>query len=242
MEFSESYKNYTNVQLLKIVNRPEDYQPKAVETAKILLESRTVLESEIREVEEFYLNLKQNEIKKQEKINFIKNKAIELVQPIILPNKEFKPRIWLKILLIVLALQYVWLFYQSIIYFFVQVNFNFDIFSFIQIISLLYFSLILYLLFRKKKWGWILLFSDNLFVFLSNLVRIFHYIKHQNYYEESFIEIIFPILIRAAFLTFLLRKDVSDYFKVTRKLKIKTLLIVVIVTIITITILALLTL
>lgn len=242
MEFLELYKDYTNVQLLKIVNRPEDYQPKAVETAKILLEIRNVLDSEIKEVENFYLNIKQNEINKQEKINFLKKKAIELVQPIILPNEEFKPRIWLKIFLIVLALQYVWLLYKSVSYFIVQANYNFDFFLFIQIIALLYYSLILYLLFRKKKWGWILLFSDNLIVLLSSLGRIYHYVKYQNYYEESFIEIIIPILLRAAFLLFLFRKDISAYFKVTRKLKINTLLIVGIGTVISVIILVLLTL
>jgi hypothetical protein len=48
MDFTEKFKTYTNTELLRIIDNPNDYQPKAVETAKILLSSRELTEAEIK--------------------------------------------------------------------------------------------------------------------------------------------------------------------------------------------------
>ena len=43
-EFYKRYEGYSNAELLKIIKRPEAYQPEAVQTANKILESRDVSE------------------------------------------------------------------------------------------------------------------------------------------------------------------------------------------------------
>ena len=46
-DFTEKFKTYSNTDLLKIIESPDDYQPLAVETAKIIFSSRQLSEEDI---------------------------------------------------------------------------------------------------------------------------------------------------------------------------------------------------
>jgi hypothetical protein len=48
MEFYEKYKTYSNSELLKIIEIPNDYQSQAVETAKTIFSDRQLSEDEIK--------------------------------------------------------------------------------------------------------------------------------------------------------------------------------------------------
>ncbi len=47
MEFTDRYKNYSNSELLKIIDNPNNFQPLAVETAKAIFESRQLSDEDI---------------------------------------------------------------------------------------------------------------------------------------------------------------------------------------------------
>lgn len=85
-EFTERYKQATNTELLRIIEKYDDYQPLAVETAKTELDSRNLIDSELNlEKKELKLerqDSKQKEQKKQERINKVKNIAFDNLNPI----------------------------------------------------------------------------------------------------------------------------------------------------------------
>lgn len=88
-EFTERYKQATNTELLRIIEKSDDYQPLAVEAAKTELDSRNLPDSELNSAkEELRLeqqDSEQKEQKKQERINRVKNianSAIDNLNPI----------------------------------------------------------------------------------------------------------------------------------------------------------------
>jgi hypothetical protein len=48
MEFNEKFKTYSNTDLLRVIENPDDYQYQAVETAKIIFSERQLSEKEIK--------------------------------------------------------------------------------------------------------------------------------------------------------------------------------------------------
>lgn len=85
-EFTERYKQETNTELLRIIEKSDDYQPLAVEVAKTELDSRNLTVSELNSAkEELRLerqDSEQKEQKKQERINKVRNIAIDNLNPI----------------------------------------------------------------------------------------------------------------------------------------------------------------
>jgi hypothetical protein len=72
MEFTEKLKTNTNTELLRIIDNPDGYQPKAVETAKTIFSDRQLTEEEIKIAKD------ELEIERQEKLNKEqKNRAVE---------------------------------------------------------------------------------------------------------------------------------------------------------------------
>jgi hypothetical protein len=50
--FTEYYKTITNLELLEILENPDDYQPSAIEAAKNEISSRQLSDTEISEAKE----------------------------------------------------------------------------------------------------------------------------------------------------------------------------------------------
>ncbi len=228
-DFYEQYKQYSTVELLKIVKKAADYQPGAVEAARTLLAQRQISQHELEEADSLV-----NEEEKQakafsNKINTYKEKAADFFEPIINPGTEVKPVKWLNILLLFLGLQYVWIFYdiiKSLLHFLKCRYCSFDFTMFMLLINLIYIPLIFYLLYKKRKWGWILLFADNLFVLIIRLGETYTFFKYQEFHQGSSSEFLFFILVRAAFVFFLWRRSIADFFGVSDKVKKDTAMVV----------------
>jgi hypothetical protein len=86
-------------------------------------------------------------------------------------------------------------------------------------VNLIYIPLILYLLYKKKRWGWILLFADNLIALILSLGESYFFFKYQAFHHGSTTSFLFFILVRAAFVFFLWRKPIADFFGVADKIK-----------------------
>lgn len=72
MELNERFKAYSNTALLRIIDNPEEYQPKAVETAKSILADRQLTQEEVKIAKD------ELEVERQEKLYKEKKKrAVE---------------------------------------------------------------------------------------------------------------------------------------------------------------------
>lgn len=64
MEFNERFKRYSNTELLRVIDNPDSYQPKAIKVAKELLSDRQLTEEEIKSAkEELEIERQKNQMK-----------------------------------------------------------------------------------------------------------------------------------------------------------------------------------
>jgi hypothetical protein len=78
-DFYDQYKNYSNVELLKICKQPANFQAAAIDAAKEILKSRNVSEEELRKTENYFTAIQTKEQAKKDKINNYKEKAADLL-------------------------------------------------------------------------------------------------------------------------------------------------------------------
>jgi hypothetical protein len=187
IDFKEKYKAYTNLQLLYILNNSDDYQPEAVEAAKEIISGRQLSPDEIAMLkEELETEAEANRAASE---NSPLNRAINAGRSasqlfVGTPESAATPsdrKLWL-IALLPLSIIFIWTFFTEIdmlLYMFSE-NSSWhwtDIFFIHWIIT---YPLALYLLFKKKNWGW------KLAVFLigglvaGNIMAIISIIIHQN--------------------------------------------------------------
>ena len=114
-DFHDKYKDYSNIDLLKIVRRPTEYQVAAVDAATQILSTREVTQSDFEMVEIFFNETNTETKRKTEKINSYKEKTADFFESVLNPTTEIKPEKWLNILLLVIGLQYLWTLYVNIV-------------------------------------------------------------------------------------------------------------------------------
>lgn len=227
--FKEKFKNYSNIELLKIIKQADKFQPEAVEIATTILQERTILEEDVQESDAYFESIEHKAKQKTAIINGYKDKANDLFEPIIRPSEDLKPEKWLHIFLIFLCIQYAWTIYNSIsdlISFYNCPDCTLDVLLIISYASFFYVPVILYLLFKRRTWGWILIFTESIFIFVLWFANIYMYFKFGAFYGatvSTLWSILFSLIIRAGFLIFLWRLPITKLFGVSNKTKKDTL-------------------
>lgn len=225
--FSEEFKNLSNIDLLKVVLRPSEYEKEAVEAAATkILQTRQVSEDETAAVKNYYDETDAKKQSQNKKMDSLKKELSKIVEP----QTEIKPSYWIKIFLIAVAIQYLILLFNAVKHFLSLLNSNTQIssFDFVTVANIIYIPIIFYLIFKRKKWGWILLFADNLVSSILCLSEIFLYFQSfANNSSFSFLRynptsIFIFLIIKAAFLYFLWRNEIAAYFHIASNTKKKT--------------------
>ena len=228
IDFYQQYKEYSNVDLLKIVRRPADYQLQAVDVATQILSQRQVTAEEIQFVDQYLQEIESSAKVKKEKVDALKYKITDFFEPISHPSENVSPSKWVNILLFVIAIQYAWSLFNTAkrLIRFLRCDYcRLDVLFFAELLTLLYVPVIFFLLFRRSRWGWILLFADNLFSFISMASQSYIFFKYQDIHHGSTSSFLLPILIKAAFAFFLWRNPIASHFGVSFETKKKTTLI-----------------
>jgi hypothetical protein len=158
------------MELLKIIKQPADYLPAAIADATQILSERQVTAEEIQIVDQYFLDIDTATRAKKEEKDALKSKMADLFEPILRPSEELEPNKWVNLLLLVIAIQYAWSIFNIIRRlisfsrcFFCRVDTSIVISFSADFLTLLYVPLIFFLVFKRRRWGWILLFADNIF-------------------------------------------------------------------------------
>ena len=221
-DFYQLYKDYSNIDLLKIVKRPAEYQPAAVTVATQILSERQVTAEEIHFIDQYFEGIENSAKVKKEKVAAIKTKADDFFEPVLHPSEKVEPSKWVNILLVVIGIQYAWALFSTAkrLISFLQCDYcNLDIIFLAEVLTLLYVPLIFFLLFKRRRWGWILLFSDNLFSLISRVTQSYIFFKYQSIHHGDTTSFLLAIFLKAAFVFFLWRESISNYFGVTQGTK-----------------------
>lgn len=226
--FRESFQAYSNVELLKIIDQADKYQPEAVEAARLLLGAREVSDEDFQDLNEH----KVKEETAQQQKNGYRDKALDLLQPVIQPAAVVETRKWLNILLVILALQYIWMVarYLGPLREYLKCKdcaiFTVQILS--MILPLYYIPVIFLLLYKRKRWGWILLFADNIVSLVIRIANIGFYFVYSDIIPGrglNISDIVFLLLIRIGFILFLWRPPIAGFFNVNDRAKKQTAII-----------------
>lgn len=227
-DFYQLYKDYSNTELLKVVKRPTEYQPAAVAVATQILNERQVTTEEIQFVDQHFHDIDNASKAKNEKIDALRNKVTDFFEPVIHPTENVEPNKWVNILLFVIAIEYAWSLFGTVrrLISFLQCDYcSLDITFLAELLTLLYAPLIFFLLFKRRRWGWILFFADNLFSLISRLSQSYFFFKYQSIHYGDTTSYLLPILIKTAFVFFLWREPIANLFGISIETKKKTVLI-----------------
>jgi hypothetical protein len=185
-DFKEKYKAYTNLQLLYILNNSDDYQPKAVEAAKEIISGRQLNPEELAQLNNELETEKQAHRAATE--NSPLNRAINAgrsASQLFIGTPETaatasERRLWI-IALLPVSIIFTWQLlsnFDLLLFMFSENSVSWDFFDILFIHWLITYPLTLYLLFKKKNWGWKLavfllsgLVSGNIGAMIFSIVR-----------------------------------------------------------------------
>ena len=227
----QRFEQYSNIELLKIVHRPDDYQPEAVETARQILTSRVISANEKEEVELFYEERALEQELRKEKIVSYNRKVSEFLEPILKPGDHVSPKKWLPIFLVLVVIQFVYMFVRTIIVImkYIDRGIPMDGQLLISLMGLVYIPILFMLLYRRKRWGWILLLGDNLFSVVMLLSQSYFIFKYQEYDPDGPVLFLWQMSMRSVFIWFLWRTEIADYFNIEDESKIRIAAIIAVI-------------
>jgi hypothetical protein len=180
--FYERFVNYSNSQLLEILDKSTDYQPLAVETAKEILENRNLSKEEVQIArEEFDNQVKLNEVKNRKK-EIIENKVkdfgkevINTIHPIqtnvISVNRTI---LMVSIVLGILSLSKFYQEFEFIKFMLASSESEWDASIILYFFPLVILPLGTILFWIRKKTGWILLAIYLTFIALAAIFRFIY--------------------------------------------------------------------
>src|SRR5579862_4140997 len=158
INFKETYKTLSNAELLNIVNQPNDYQPEAVNAADELLKSRTITDADIAEGERIVADIKGYWIDEKELLNNVSVKIENLVEPIVKPETTFIIKKWIDLLIIILIFLDIWNVVDLVIRWRRLSGINhIEQFRIYEMIEPAYLLATIAGIYKRKKWGWMLL-------------------------------------------------------------------------------------
>jgi hypothetical protein len=231
MSLEEKYKEYTNKQLIEVVIKADDYQPAAVEMAKLILQQRDISNEEREQVKKaIEIEETTQEIKEQRKsesedriISFIK-KLFNKINPL----DKSEPATNKIINLTGLVFGYLLLeqLYYSLDYlaFLLEHESLLDFYSIVTLFEVIYLPLTIYFFFKRKKNGWIMLVAWISY-FIVSYIAIIIYNLNSPVIDDPLFELISYqpnytrlLLILAFFLgslSVLLRRDIKKVFSIS---------------------------
>jgi len=239
-DFQKRFANYTTVDLINIINNSSDYQPAAVEAASQILKERNVTETEIRDMQQTWAKDKTAANPNANNTVPGEGEIIDLLEPAVQPAGQLNARKWVNILLIVLAVQYMWVLYvygwnllQVCAYLVDCARSGFDAFGqcaaqfanvsfLIELFVIAYTPIVVALIIKRKKLGWMLEFIVNLIAIISRVSTFYFYLKYQYAAKGNIFLVVLPLMIRVAFVYFLWRDEIAAYFNISEETKKKT--------------------
>jgi hypothetical protein len=224
--FRDSFQAYSNVELLRIIDEADKYQPEAVEAARHILGGREVHDSDYEQANGFKVAQKEGVRPGEESLSDFLESIIE---------REIDPKVirLVNILYIVLTLYYVWILLSLIqpLDAFQQCEdcsvMSPDFFS--MTYPVIYLPLAVFLMIRRKRLGWFLLTGFLIVRVLANVIDIAYYsylvkdLHTFNYWPV--VEVAIFMAIRAGIVLALYKPGVAAYFNVGERARRNTLII-----------------
>ncbi len=249
MEFTEKFITYSNTELLRIIDNPEDYQPNAVETAKTIFSDRQLTEIEIKIAKKELEDEQQKKLLKEQKKGEIKDKVKNISKTIvddISPKPKETPPAEKTIMIVSLLFGGIFLFnlYKElgmIRFMFTDSSADWDFSMVLYFLPLIIVPTATILFYKKKKLGWLLL---TMFLTYSAISAIVLFVLTINL-EHSGVETLDSIFPQTSpttqFLTFLFftgtiwaisRENIKTVYSISKQTMVLTISITALIVVI----------
>ena len=228
LNFHDIFQQYSTAKLLAILQQPEQYQPEAVAAADNILQERIISPEDRQEAESLINSPATAPSPLAGKLHALGEKTGSLLDPLLHPQEAVPAQKWLNILLLLMALQYGWVIYravQSLRYWWEVDGESVDVSLLFTVLNLAYIPLLFYGLLKKRRWGWILLYADNIFTLTGQVYQLQILLRFPDDYEANTSQLLLLMLIRAAFILFLGRIRIRNLFRISVRTRLSTALL-----------------
>jgi hypothetical protein len=244
-EFSEYYKTISNAELLGILENFDNYQPGAIEAAKVEYSNRNLSDIEIQEARNVLNEEKKKKDMKKEKFRIIENKAKSIALDIsetIRPSQSSSLSTGKIINVISLVFGTILIFrvifdVRSIFEYFEK--FSLDILWYVE--PLIVLSLAVFFFWQRVTIGWILLMFFIIYSLLGQVWLLFELFK--SYYSQnkfiafypkiSMSNLIFQFVLLGGTLFIICKPNIREVFRINNKKMISTIVVSIAFTLIT---------
>ncbi len=220
--FHEKYGTYSNIELLKIIREPEKYQPSAVDAAGQILQSREVSEEDKDRADEQLGRPDSEKMKKKLQHDLVNGVVVDLLDEE--DAVSSRPAIWIVAGFALIALFYLWIFYYHIrtfVLFSDYLIYQSAAGLFFNNIVMIYIPLIFYLVYKRRRWGWILLFTECTIATLTFISNTYFAMRGHAIIQQA---IAVPVLIHSGIIFFLCTREVALFCNVNADARKKTLI------------------
>ena len=240
-EFTEKFTTYSNTDLLKIIDTPERYQPEAVQTAIAILNSRELSPEEYEKAKKEFEVEKLAEESQNEKYQVFEDKLSSIgsaTASILSPakNSSFSIDKGINLIAICCVLLFAFYIYNSFVYvsYLLSPGGVHDLFlsTILYVIDFIYFPIGAFLLYKRKKLGWIFMIYFcigsviNTIVFLKVMMESFG--EERDYPILSFqnpVINVFRLVLFALWIWFLCKREVAKIYNVSNKALLFTIVV-----------------
>jgi len=230
--FKETYASYSNVELLKIIRSKEKYQTSAIEAAHAILDDRNITDDDLAEVDAYYREIASKEHYNKFLKSSVNDAVFEYINPESSTATKINPQRWLLVASLFLLYKLIdaSISAYKVVNYTISENIKIDEYTIVYCLSPIAIGLTLYLLLKRKKWGWALLFAYALYSSVSDLAFAYWFFKFQDIHHQSTVGFLFNIFIECSLTVFLWKKEITSYFKISRRTKMQAAFLIIIAT------------
>ena len=236
MEFIKKYEAYSTIQLLRIIDSPNDYQPDAVEAAKAIISNRQLSEEEFEIARDGYNAEKQEEERKEkglkDNLKNVYNSIFDIINPMKGGSLVAEKRV--KIISAVLVGLFLFQLYQQLkmLYItFLEIGWD-TFFIVVPLLPLIFIATVIVLFYKRKKTGWFMLTVYLIFSAVSEIETFVVFMTVNFVGVEAFsITLLYPTPIRhvlkfifyTAIAWIISRENVRSVYSINEKTMIYTI-------------------
>ena len=218
-DYSKYLRTLTNQELIEITLDSDIYEIESIKKAHEIISERNISKEDINYATLHFIKAQDKQTDQANYISSFQKKAIDFFKPIFSHDEDITPKKWVNSFLFLVGIQVVW----GFIVILTSLN------AYLDSVTIIYYGLVLsylvvivFLLYKKKKWGWILLFSNYLISGVTSVISILVFIKFSEYADQSEMgEFLIGIIVNAVFITFLIKSEIYSYFSITTEEMIK---------------------
>lgn len=227
-DFLELYQSYSNIELLKIIKRPDQYQPQAVNVAIQILDNREVTEQEQQAADEYFREMDRSKQLRQDKVASVRKTLTSFLSSLNVFDKNATTQNWINLLVTFTALEYIYTVVQTTM---TVINTFYCPSCLLYIMfpkKILYLTVVPFVfvfLAERKQIAWSLLFGLKIYTLATSLVTLYSFLHMTALPFKTLVFLFLVPLISAAYLILLWQKPVRTIFTVTFETSVQTLVL-----------------